>query len=309
MGSARAPLDATDPLTLLQVAEVAMRRAQEWRTGHERFTTDLDRTSADRLALFTDFREAVDADRVHLALQPVVVPADGRVTGAEALARWSRDGVPVPPDTFIALAERGGLVEPLTRRILDRACTVVRTLAPEGLPSVAVNLSARMLTSRGLGDLVERTLSRQGVRPDQIRLEMTETAVMRDPDGALAVLRDLRGLGVRLSVDDFGTGHSSLAYLKRLPVHEIKIDRVFVTGAADDPTDAAIVRSTIDLAHDLGLTVVAEGVEDARTLTALAEWGCDAAQGFHIAPPMSPAALADWLAARTGPRVPAPRAG
>jgi diguanylate cyclase (GGDEF)-like protein len=308
IGSAVAPDDGTDVEELLQHADVAMSRAKETRSGHARFHTSLDRSSAERLELYARLRHAVDDGLLRLHLQPCVSPADGRVLGAEALVRWPLpDGGFIPPDVFIPLAERSGLIRPLSAFVLESALLELVRFRSRGLlGAVSVNMSTRMLDG-DLPGLVSTLLDRTGVPADALILEITETAMMADPDKALAVLQAIADVGVDLSIDDFGTGYSSLAYLKRLPVQEVKIDRSFVFGLEHDAGDRAIVASTIDLAHTLGLRVVAEGVEDPASLQRLAAWGCDAAQGYAISRPLAPEDLDVWLTARARVTAPAAR--
>jgi EAL domain-containing protein (putative c-di-GMP-specific phosphodiesterase class I) len=235
--------------------------------------------------------------------------------GAEALVRWPLpEGGYVPPDVFIPVAERSGLIRPLSGFVLETALQELARLRADGLlGSVAVNMSTRMLDA-DLPGIVTALLSRTGTPAGALTLEVTETAMMTEPEKALTVLQALADVGVHLSIDDFGTGYSSLAYLKRLPVHEVKIDRSFVAGIESDPGDRAIVTSTIDLAHTLGLRVVAEGVEDPASLATLASWGCDAAQGYGICRPVPPDELRAWLTSRVPPAAgpaapPRPRRG
>ncbi len=298
IGSATAPLDGSDSAGLLQRADVAMYRAKAERTGYEAYVAALDRSSAERLALCAELRRTVTAEQLDVFFQPSVDPASGRVVGAEALVRWHHPvrGM-VSPEEFIPLAERSGLIGQLTLQVLRRSLAELARLRSAGLlPSVAVNLSPRVLLDVDLPRQVETMLAAAGLPPHVLTLEVTEGAVMADPERALAVLEGLHRVGVHLSVDDFGTGYSSLSYLKRLPVQEVKIDRSFITRLAEDPADAAIVRSTIELAHALGLTVVAEGVEDEATLALLGTWGCEAAQGFHMCRPLPVGRLDAWLA-------------
>jgi EAL domain-containing protein (putative c-di-GMP-specific phosphodiesterase class I) len=217
--------------------------------------------------------------------------------GVEALLRWQDpDHGSVPPDEFIPIAESTALIGPLSRYALEVTVGQAKAWRDEGLPlGVSVNLSVRNLPEPDLVDRVERLLAGEGVPPGLLTLEITEGAVMLDPTAATAVLHRLSGAGVRLSIDDFGTGYSSLAYLTRLPVDEVKLDKSFVLGMTTDPDDAAIVRSTIELAHSLGLGMVAEGVEDRETWEALAAMGCELAQGNYLAPPMPAEEASRWL--------------
>jgi EAL domain-containing protein (putative c-di-GMP-specific phosphodiesterase class I) len=221
----------------------------------------------------------------------------GEVVGVEALARWEHpERGWVPPDVFVPLAEHTGLVRRLTTSVLESSLAQCRRWADRGLDlPVAVNLSVRDLLDPGLPGQVMEMLDRYGLEARSLQLEITESSVMDQPARALDVLNALADLGLELAIDDFGTGYSSLAYLQRLPVRQLKIDRSFVTQLSDNESDAAIVRSTIDLGHSLALTVVAEGVEDARSLDILAEAGCDLAQGYHVARPMPGDAIEAWI--------------
>jgi EAL domain-containing protein (putative c-di-GMP-specific phosphodiesterase class I) len=227
----------------------------------------------------------------------VVDLQSGRVTGLEALARWCHPtrGV-LAPDEFIPLAERTGLIRPLTLWVLKTAAGHCREWSALGLElRVAVNLSVHNLHDSGLPDTINRLIGTGGAHPVQLRLEITETAIMPGSARALEVLNRLSAQGVRISIDDFGTGYSSLTYLKRLPVDEVKIDKSFVSAMALDNDDAVIVRSTIDLAHNIGLRVVAEGVEDKATFDLLAAMRCDSVQGFYISRPLEAGDLVAWL--------------
>jgi EAL domain-containing protein (putative c-di-GMP-specific phosphodiesterase class I) len=217
--------------------------------------------------------------------------------GVEALVRWQhpKRGF-LPPDHFIAAAEQTGLIGPLTRWVLDKALKQCAALHQGGmLISVAVNLSARNLHDKQLPTEIADLLSRAGVAPAYLVLEITDTAVMDDPKFALEILHQLDKMGVTLAIDDFGTGYSSLAYLSKLPVDEIKIDKSFVLDMMDDKQAAVIVRSTIDLGHNLGLKVVAEGVETQQVWDTLTQWGCDTAQGFYMSKPLPADQLMQWL--------------
>jgi EAL domain-containing protein (putative c-di-GMP-specific phosphodiesterase class I) len=200
------------------------------------------------------------------------------------------------PDQFVPIAEQTGLIRPLARSVLEAAVRQCNRWRQEGLDlAVAVNLSMRNLHDAEIVDMIRQLLSRWGIPPARLVIEITESSLMADAARAMEVLSRLREMGVGISIDDFGTGYSSLAYLKRLPVDELKIDKSFVANMATDENDAAIVRSTIGLAHDLGLTVVAEGIEDQATWDLLAELGCDVGQGYYVSRPMPAAALGVWL--------------
>ena len=218
--------------------------------------------------------------------------------GAEALVRWQHPtrGL-IPPVEFVPMAERTGLIKQLSRYVLNMALEQCREWRDAGMDlKVSVNLSTRNLLDPTLPADVSRLLSKWGVPASSIELEITESTMMVDPQRALEVLKNLHGMGIALSIDDFGTGYSSLAYLKELPVNELKIDRTFVETMASNRGDAFIVRSTIDLAHNLHLQVVAEGVEDQQTMDQLTELGCNVAQGFHLSRPLPPEQFAEWIA-------------
>ncbi len=302
-GIAAAPADGAG--TLLRQADVALRAAKARRVGWVRFEPAMSAGAAERLALAPELRRAIPAGELVLHYQPKLDVRTGLPAGVEALVRWDRPGHGlVPPDVFIGLAERTGLIRPLTTWVLERAVADQARWAAAGHRiAVAVNLSTRAILP-GVVDDVAALLARGA---GELELEITESAAMHDLEGSLAVLGSLAALGVRLSVDDFGTGHSSLAYLERLPVAALKIDRGFVAGLELGTANRSIVDTTIELAHRLGLEVVAEGVEDDATLAVLRALGCDLAQGFGIARPMPADAVPAWTAGRAaGPAVSMP---
>jgi diguanylate cyclase (GGDEF)-like protein len=279
---------------LLRQADVALDKARAAHRPWVVFEPGFDERGQEQLALVADLRRAIDRDELVLLFQPQVELATGRLRGVEALVRWHHPerGV-LSPEDFIEPAEHTGLIRPLTLWVIRNALAEALRWRAGGLElQVAVNLSVRAITPQLPADLASIVAG----GPLGLELEITETVGMEDADAALAVLEQLTGLGVRLSVDDFGTGFSSLAYLKRLPVSAIKIDRSFVVDMDHDGDDRAIVRSTIDLARHLGMEVVAEGVENAEALQELRELGCDLAQGFAISPPLPPQELLRWLA-------------
>jgi diguanylate cyclase (GGDEF)-like protein len=296
IGIATYPEHGDDPDQLLRRAEVAMYVAKAARAPFESYAAAQDTYSTDRLALVAELRHAIDAEELTIAYQPVIDLERGTVVGVEALLRWMHDTKgAIPPDTFIPLAEHSGLIGQITNYVLEAATRQAERWRGTGLDlTVSVNLSVRDLQRPGLAAMVEEALRRHELPADRLRLEITEGSVMDQPERALATLEDLAAVGVGLSVDDFGTGYSSLAYLQRLPVDELKIDRSFVLGLGESPSDGEIVRSTVGLGHNLGLSIVAEGVEDEASLTFLREVGCDLAQGFHIARPMAADLLAEW---------------
>jgi diguanylate cyclase (GGDEF)-like protein/PAS domain S-box-containing protein len=296
VGIAVYPENGSDSDTLLRRADVAMYVAKQTRGGYVAYQPDQDHTSTERLTLVGSLRRAIADDELTLYYQPKVDCRSGAVAGVEALVRWQhpQQGL-VPPDRFIPLAEQTGLIRPLTRWVLNAAISQTSNWHEQGLMlSVAVNLSAHDLQDAQLPARVAELLTRHHVGAEWLKLELTESALMADPTQALQVLTELCELGVRIAIDDFGTGYSSLGYLKHLPAHEIKIDRSFVADMAAQARDRAIVRSTIDLGHNLGLSAVAEGVEDQRTLDLLGGLGCDLAQGFFLSRPLPPAKIADW---------------
>jgi diguanylate cyclase (GGDEF)-like protein len=300
IGIAYCPDHGRDVHLLLQRADVAMYEAKRARTRIETYSEERDPYSAERLELLAELRAAIPDGQLVLHYQPKVTVGSERVLGVEALVRWNHPvrGL-LPPSEFVPLAERTGAIGDLTRWVLDSAIAQCRAWRDEGLDlAVAVNLAAPNIVDGALPDLVETLLERWDVPGDRLECEISEHTVMADPHRALDVLERLRSLGVRLSLDDFGTGHSSLAYLKRLPLDEVKIDRSFVMGMSEDTNDAAIVRSTIDLARHLGLEVVAEGVESEAIMRDLADLSCDVAQGFFLSRPLPASELGEWLAAR-----------
>jgi diguanylate cyclase (GGDEF)-like protein len=303
VGIARFPIDGRSANALLRRADVAMYTAKETQTGWKFYAVEHDHHSVRRLSVLSDVRRALSTGEVVVHYQPKVHVDDLRVSGAEALVRWEHPehGL-LAPAAFVPAVEQTGLIGPLTRHVLERSIWQCAEWRAEGRNlSVAVNLSVRNLLDRDLPREIEAMLSSYGLPPESLELEITESMIMSDPDRATAIVARLSALGVRLSVDDFGTGYSSLANLKRLPIDELKIDRSFVSPMLQDESDLIIVRSTINLAHDLGLKVIAEGVEDGPTLERLAVFGCDLAQGYHLSRPLAAPAFADWLKIATAP--------
>jgi diguanylate cyclase (GGDEF)-like protein len=289
--------DAADEL--IRRADVAMYVAKGRNARIAVYSSDQDTYTRERLTLLSALRRAVEGGEIRLHYQPKVALDTGQVIGVEALARWS-DGERgnVPPDVFVPLAEQAGLIRPLTSLVLRSAIRQAKSWADAGLYlKVAINVSTRDLEDRALPAQVVGLLEDHGLTHDSIQLEITEGAAMERSGAALDVMQELSRAGIALSIDDFGTGYSSLAYLQRLPVRELKVDRSFVTDLASSENDMEIVRSTLSMAHSLGLTVVAEGVEDGVALGLLREMGCDVAQGYHIARPMPAVELKRWLSA------------
>jgi len=287
--------------TLLRHADVAMYAAKRGRLGQQVYDPALDTYSPERLGRIAGLRAAIAAGALTLHYQPQADLASGRVRGVEALVRWPHpdpeQGL-IPPDAFIPLAEQTGLIGPLTDWVLGEAIRQCGVWRRAGLAlSVSVNLSVWNLHDPALPERIAALLRAQAVPPASLRLEVTETTLMADPERALAILTRLADLGIHLAVDDFGSGYSSLAYLKTLPVDELKIDKGFVCELAGDATDAAIVASTVGLGHALGLRVVAEGIEDRVTWELLAGMGCDVAQGYYLSRPLPADDLTRWLQA------------
>jgi diguanylate cyclase (GGDEF)-like protein len=297
IGIACWPADAQDVDTLLSRSEIAMYVAKRKLEGPLRYDPAYDSASTQTLSLLTELRRAVDQGELRLFLQPKVTLADGATHAAEALVRWEHPqrGL-VPPMQFIPFAEQTGYIRQLTLWMFEETARLLATRQAAGL-RVSVNLSTRDLLDLELSARLGQLLEAHGVPATAFCLEITESAIMDDPQRAEAMLNRLSEQGFKLSIDDFGTGYSSLAYLKRLPVDELKIDKSFVMGMETDADDAIIVRSTIDLAHNLGLSVVAEGVENAAILERLRALGCDEVQGYHISRPMPAPAFMEWLGA------------
>jgi EAL domain-containing protein (putative c-di-GMP-specific phosphodiesterase class I) len=263
----------------------------------EFYQADKDRNSPRRLSLMGELRKALDGGEIAVYHQPKADLRTGVIVGTEALVRWNHpDHGLMPPAEFIPIAEHSGLIGALTRHVLEVAMVQCREWLEAGISlGVAANLPVRSLLDAGLPAEIRRVLDYAGVGAEHLTLEITEGSLIMDPPRAIAVLQRLADLGVKLSIDDFGTGYSSLSYLKRLPVSELKIDRCFVSSMTSDPHDAAIVRSTADLGHNLGLSVVAEGVEDWKTWQQLIESNVDVAQGYLLSRPLPAADFLTWL--------------
>ncbi|WDT77410.1 MAG: EAL domain-containing protein [Candidatus Manganitrophus sp.] len=292
------PEHGDDANTLLRRADMAMYEAKQQSTGYAVYSPQHERHNSSHLILMGDLRHAIDRNELFLQYQPKIDLRSRSIIGVEALVRWQHPSRgTVPPDQFIPLSEQGGLIKPLTLWVLKAALSQCHAWHQAGLKlSVAVNLSARNLQDPQLPDQVARLLQAYDLGPGWLHLEITESVIMADPTRAMEILNQLSKMEVHLSIDDFGTGYSSLGYLKKLPVDEIKIDKSFVKEMAVEKDDAMIVRSTIDLAHNLGLKVVAEGIETQEIYDRLVALGCDAAQGYYISRPVSPADLLGWLA-------------
>jgi diguanylate cyclase (GGDEF)-like protein len=296
-GDTGEPADGAD---LLRQADIALHHAKVIRRPLVRYTAELDTFDPAKLGLLAELRRGIEGNQLVLHYQPQISIADGTAHSVEALVRWARpDGTLLMPADFIDAAESTGLIEPLTDWVLAAALAQIVAWGPDLADvSVSVNISARNLAQPGFAEGVLRTLATAGVPPARLVLEITETALLADPETARTTLGVLDRAGVAVSIDDFGHGHTALAYLAELPVRELKIDRGFVVAMADSPAYTAIVRSMIELGHNLGLTVVAEGVSDAGTLEQLGYLGCDVAQGWLIGHAVPADELAAWLVAR-----------
>jgi EAL domain-containing protein (putative c-di-GMP-specific phosphodiesterase class I) len=294
------PDHGEDSATLLRHADVAMYVAKRQNSRHALYLPSKDVHSPTRLALLTALDGAVRNRQMHFHYQPQVNLRTNQVERIEVLARWTHpDHGIVPPDEFIPLAEQTGLIKPLTLAALNAALPQCLLWHERGMAiRVAINLSAVSLQDLRLPSTIKRLLKRHAMPPEWLEVEITEGAVMSEPELALRVLSRLHTMGVKIALDDFGTGYSSLAYLRRLPVDVIKIDQSFVRTMSTNADDATIVRATANLAHDLGLEVVAEGVENAATWNLLQEMGCDLVQGYYVSRPLPEEELTKWLEER-----------
>jgi len=307
IGVALFPRHGEDGHALLRRADIAMYTAKRGRTGVATYEfEDLrDPSTSNPLTMVAELRHGIAAGDVTLMYQPIVDLSTGRAAYAEALARWRHPtrGL-VPPSEFVAAAERSGLIRPLFESVLRSALAECARWRADGIDlRVAVNLSARNLIDPQIDVVVARALEEAKLTAAWLSLEITETMLMIDPERSLRTLMNLRRVGLHLSIDDFGVGYSSLAYLQRLPVYAVKIDRSFIRDMLLDSSSASIVKATIDLAHSLGLKTIAEGVESRETFDALAKAGCDSVQGFHVGRPMTAARLAEWNAWQRDARI------
>ena len=299
VGLVLCPDHGHDASTLLRRADVAMYVAKDGRRGVNVYRAEDDTYSPERLALVGELRTGIEQDQLIIHYQPQVNLATGAPRRVEALVRWEHPTLGLLlPEEFIPFIELGNLVERLTEWVLGRAMADCAAWLADGLDlGVSINIAPRSVRDPDFPQRIRQELERHALAPERLTLEVTETGLLIDPGLSLPIFEQLRALGVRLSIDDFGTGYSSFAHLRTLPVDEIKIDRTFVRDMMADPQDAAIVQSTIQLGRSIGRQVVAEGVETAAVLECLAELGCDYAQGYHIARPMTEARLREWLVA------------
>jgi diguanylate cyclase len=296
IGYVLAPEDGTDIDELLQRADVAMYVAKSQHAGVTRYDATFNHYDAANLALIGELRHGIDDDQLVLHYQPKARLSDSHIEAVEALVRWQHPTLGLLyPDRFLPLAEQTDVIDKLTTWVLRRALRDVSTLSDE--IAIAVNVSARNLARADFGSRVVELLRQAGVAPNRLIIEITETALLADPTRAAGILLELDMAGVKVSIDDFGKGQTSLGYLSELRVHELKIDRTFVSDMLVNRAHAAIVRSIVDLGHNLALRVVAEGVETEAVLAGLRQTGCDVAQGYLLARPMAFAQLTTWLAA------------
>ena len=295
-----------EPARLLSKAWMAMHEASQSGRGYRSYDRRHEDSSLQTIELLGELQHAMDDGQLHLHYQPKIDLVSRRLTGVEALLRWNHPTRgPVSPGDFIPQAERTGLIHSLTERVLDLALADIAIMHGKGLKiPVSVNVSARNFLDPDFADNLLAKVRASGLPSCALELEFTETALMADPDEVIGALQRLTATGLELSIDDFGTGYSSLAYLKRMPVTTLKIDQAFVSQMLEHEVDERITRASISLAKDLGMKVVAEGVEDAHTLARLQELHCESAQGFGIARPMPLEAMLEW--AQTRGTVPAP---
>jgi diguanylate cyclase (GGDEF)-like protein/PAS domain S-box-containing protein len=310
MGISLYPSDSANEQALVKDADTAMYRAKEsGRNNYQFYTREMNARALYRLNLENSLRHALERGEFRLHYQPKACLRSGRITGLEALLRWERPGHGmVQPAEFIPLLEDTGLVVPVGEWVLHEACRQLQAWRAAGREpvAVAINISARQFAVRNLAEMIKRVLDEHGADPRLIELELTESLLMVNTEEAVRTLEYLKSLGLKLSIDDFGTGYSSLSYLKRFPIDALKIDRSFIDEITTDVDDATITRAVIGMAHNLGLKVVAEGVESREQLSFLSANGCDEAQGFFFAPPQSAADIAQWLVAarrRTLPKL------
>jgi diguanylate cyclase (GGDEF)-like protein len=295
IGIALYPDHGDEAATLMRHADVAMYVAKRTKRGYAVYAPQQDEHAVARLALIGELRHAIGHDELVLHYQPTVALETGKTIAVEALVRWRHPtrGL-MPPDQFIPAAEETELVQPLARWVLNQGLRQLRSWVDSGVAiKLAVNLSAWNLHDPEFADITADLLQTWGIEPAWLKLEITESSIMAH--SAIETVERLSALGVGLSIDDFGTGYSSLAYLKRLPVNEIKIDKSFIIGLTEDSASVSIVRPIIELGHNMGLQVVAEGVENRETWDRLLALGCDLAQGYYLCPPVPAADLTRWL--------------
>jgi len=304
MGVASYPADGTTAEVLIQHADIAMYRAKELgRNTYQFYAPQMNARTLDRLTIEADLRHALERSEFEIHYQPQVDISTGLTVGMEALIRWNHPvhGL-IAPARFIGLTEETGLIVPIGAWVIHTAChqTKAWQMAGFGDLRVAVNLSARQFAQTTLIQTIADALTSSGLEPRYLELELTESMVMNDVDSVIAILRNLKTLGVHISIDDFGTGYSSLSYLRRFPIDVLKIDRSFVADLTVDTDDAAIVVAIISLAHSLRLKVIAEGVETQQQLGFLRQYGCDQMQGYLYSPALSAQAFEQLLRDKAG---------
>lgn len=297
VGVSLAPRFTDEGTELLRQAEVALHNAKIIGQPLIVYEEDIDEYDPQRLALMADLRKAINNNDLFLVYQPKINVKTGVISGVEALLRWQHpESGLIPPNDFIPMAEKSSVIKPLTVWVLNNALRQAALFAKSGLDiTIAVNISASSLRDDSLVGYTKMLLQKNNIEPNRLIMEITESAMMKDPVMALNLLHQLSGLGVQISIDDYGTGYSSLAYLKRMPVNEMKIDRTFVKDMATDEDDRSIVDTTINMGHNFGLRVVAEGVEDKETIDLLHKMGVDQVQGYYYGRPMPVDELYDWM--------------
>lgn len=297
IGIALYPLHGQDPTSLIKYADIAMYVAKRANSGYAIYNPSQDQHSAKRLNLTSELRQAIAGDELVLHYQPKIDLRSGQTVGVEALVRWEHPTLGLLfPDAFIPVAERCGLIKPLTEWVLNVALRQQRQWEEGGIHlPVAINLSTRTLHDMGFPIYVRTVAEKTGLTLHNLEFEITESAIMADPASALKILTQLNEMGIRLSIDDFGTGYSSLAYLQKLPVHAVKIDKSFVMDMVANTSNIAIIRSTLDLGHNLGLQIIAEGVENIEACSLLKSMGCDIAQGYYFSRPIPAERMMEWI--------------
>ena len=298
IGIAQSPIHGDGAGLLMRRADIAMYAAKHDKSGVAIYEFRFDSYGAGQLSLLSDLRKAITEHQFSLHYQPKVDLRNSQLVGVEALIRWNHpDRGMIPPVEFILFAEQTGMIRQISRWVIEEAIRQCGIWLASGITlGVSINVSSRDLLDRELPQFLAAALRKHAVAAELITIEVTESALMEDPNRAQETVRALKEQGLRLAIDDYGAGYSSLAYIQRLQCDELKVDRAFVTHAAEQAKDAAIVRSTIELSHSLGLTVVAEGVETAEGIRILRDLGCDLAQGYWISKPLPPEGLPGWIA-------------
>jgi diguanylate cyclase (GGDEF)-like protein len=297
VGIVHFPEHGEDVDTLIQKASVALQMAHNSNNGYAIYESSYDNHSPRRLTLMSELRHAIERDGLELFYQAKVSIQTGKLFGAEALIRWNhpRHGF-ISPDEFIPMVERTRMIKELTLWVLKRAFWDCANWRKQGIEIIiSVNLSAKDLNNPELPDLIAGVAASAAINPEWIMLEITEGSVMNDPESSLEIIERLHGMGYQFSIDDFGTGYSSLAYLKKMPLTELKIDKSFVMDIMSSENDATIVKAIINLAHNLGLHVTAEGVENKEIMAKLKDYGCDVAQGYYLNKPLSVTDFNKWM--------------